>query len=85
MFKRLRERLEGYFEVAGDWLIIAFGVILLIHFSLFWIYGGVWIFESNKIVRGIETAMAVLIIAFGFNRWRGHMQKRKQAKGGASN
>ena len=83
--KRLGQWLNDYLEIGGDCLIIAFGVILLIHFSLFWIFGGVYIFEHNRIFRGLETAMAVLIIAWGFNRLWGDRRKRKQAKGGASN
>ncbi|MBE0480346.1 MAG: hypothetical protein IBX68_05140 [Dehalococcoidia bacterium] len=46
-------------------LIIALGVILALHFALFWIYGGVFISESNKTVLLIETIMSLGILAFG--------------------
>jgi len=85
MMKRVRQWLDDYLEIGGDCLIIAFGVILLIHFALFWIYGGVYIFEQNKVVLGFETAMAVLIIAWGINRVPGDSRKHKRDKGGTSN
>jgi hypothetical protein len=49
-------------------LVIALGIILIIHFSLFWMYGGVFIYESNKITLVLETLMSVTIIFFGIER-----------------
>jgi hypothetical protein len=46
-------------------LIIALGAILVLHFALFWIYGGVFIHESNKVILTVETVMSVAIIGFG--------------------
>ena len=50
-------------------LVIALGVILIVHFALFWIYGGVFIHESNKIILTMETFMSVIILGFGVERF----------------
>lgn len=55
-------------EVIASSLVIALGLILIIHFTLFWIYGGVFIYESNKIILALETLMSIGIIGFGFER-----------------
>jgi hypothetical protein len=55
-------------DVLASSLVIALGIILIIHFTLFWIYGGVFIYESNKIILALETAMSITIIGFGFER-----------------
>ena len=49
-------------------LVVALGVILVIHFAMFWIYGGVFIYEDNRIILAIETLMSITIIGFGFER-----------------
>jgi hypothetical protein len=55
-------------EIIAYCLVVALGLILIIHFTLFWIYGGVFIYESNKIILALETVMSVGIIGFGFER-----------------
>jgi hypothetical protein len=55
-------------EVIASSLVIALGIILIIHFALFWIYGGVFIYESNKVILALETLMSIAIIGFGFER-----------------
>ena len=55
-------------EVLSSALVIALGLILIVHFTLFWIYGGVFIYESNKIILSLETLMSVTIIGFGIER-----------------
>lgn len=55
-------------EVIASCLVIALGIILIVHFTLFWVYGGVFIYESNKIILTLETVMSVAIIGFGFER-----------------
>jgi hypothetical protein len=55
-------------EVIASSLVIALGLILIIHFTLFWIYGGVFIYESNKVILALETIMSIGIIGFGFER-----------------
>ena len=55
-------------EIIASSLVIALGLILIIHFTLFWIYGGVFIYESNKIILALETLMSIGIIGFGFER-----------------
>lgn len=49
-------------------LVVALGVILVVHFVLFWIYGGVFIYEDNKIILALETLMSITIIGFGLER-----------------
>ncbi len=56
-------------EIIGDILLIAFGIILLIHFILFWTVGWIHIGESNSAILAVETIMAVVIIAFGIERF----------------
>lgn len=55
-------------EIMAYCLVVALGLILIIHFTLFWIYGGVFIYESNKIILALETLMSIGIIGFGFER-----------------
>lgn len=55
-------------DVIASCLIIALGIILVGHFILFWIYGGVFIYESNKIVLFAETIMSIAILGFGIER-----------------
>jgi len=55
-------------EIIAYCLVVALGLILIIHFSLFWVYGGVFIYESNKIILALETLMSIGIIGFGFER-----------------
>ncbi len=71
MFGILREHL-------GNWLIAAFGIVLLVHFVLFWTSGDVRIFEHNRYVLGVETAMAVLIIVLGVEREVDEYRKKKK-------
>jgi hypothetical protein len=46
-------------------LVLAFGIILVYIFSLFWIQGPVILTEPNKLVLFGETIMSSCIIAFG--------------------
>ena len=55
-------------EIMAYCLVVALGLILIIHFALFWVYGGVFIYESNKIILALETLMSIGIIGFGFER-----------------
>ncbi|MEE8471226.1 MAG: hypothetical protein V3S51_07850 [Dehalococcoidia bacterium] len=55
-------------DVLASSLVVALGIILIIHFAMFWIYGGVFIYESNKVVLTLETLMSISIIAFGIER-----------------
>jgi hypothetical protein len=55
-------------DIIASCLVIALGVILALNFAFFWLYGGVFIYESNKAVLSIETAMSVAIFGFGIER-----------------
>jgi len=55
-------------EIVAPCLVIALGIILVIHFALFWMYGGVYIYESNKVILLLETVMSIAILGFGVER-----------------
>ena len=55
-------------DVIASCLIIALGTILALHFALFWLYGGVFIHESNTVILTIETVMSLAIFVFGIER-----------------
>jgi hypothetical protein len=55
-------------DTIASCLIIALGAILALHFALFWLYGGVFIHESNKIILTVETVMSAAILVFGVER-----------------
>ena len=55
-------------DAIASCLVIALGIILAVHFAMFWIYGGVFIHESNTIILIIETAMSIAIVGFGLER-----------------
>lgn len=63
-------------EIVSSCLVIALGIILIVHFTLFWIYGGVFIYENNKVILTLETLMSVTIIGFGFERLLSTSSKR---------
>lgn len=55
-------------DVIAYCLVISLGIILAMHFVLFWIFGGVFIYEDNKAVLLLETIMSVAILGFGIER-----------------
>lgn len=55
-------------NVVASSLVIALGVILIVHFAMFWIYGGVFIYENNRIILAVETVMSIAILSFGIER-----------------
>ncbi len=55
-------------DAVASCLVIALGIILVVHFALFWVYGGVYIYESNKVILLLETVMSIAILAFGVQR-----------------
>jgi len=52
-------------EVIGDSLVIGMSAALLWHFSNIWRYGQHLIQEPNIIILSLETAVLLLIFAFG--------------------
>ena len=65
-------------------LVIALGVILAVHFILFWIYGGVFIHENNRIILTIETVMSFVIFSFGVERLINSVNSNDKAKASTS-
>jgi len=55
-------------EVIGDSLVIGMSAALLWHFSNIWRYGQHLIQEPNIIILSLETAVLLLILAFGVFR-----------------
>jgi len=55
-------------DIIASCLVIALGAILALNFAFFWLYGGVFIYESNKVILSIETAMSLAIFGFGIER-----------------
>ena len=66
-------------DIIAYCLVIALGIILALHFILFWIYGGVFIHESNKIILTIETVMSAAILIFGVERLISSTQKTNRS------
>ena len=64
-------------EIIGDALIIALGLILIVHFGLFWYYGWIRIGEPSRIILGIETVMALAILYLGIDRFRDDIRRMK--------
>ncbi|HEY49039.1 MAG TPA: hypothetical protein G4O13_03240 [Dehalococcoidia bacterium] len=65
-------------NVLASVLVIALGVILIIHFTLFWIHGGVFIHESNKAILSVETVMSVAILGFGVERLLNYTKEKQR-------
>jgi hypothetical protein len=68
-------------DVVAYCLVVALGIILTAHFTLFWIYGALFICESNSIILAIETAMGVAILAFGLERLLSCSRSRARRQG----
>ncbi len=64
-------------EVAAHCLVIALGVILAVNFVLFWLYGGLFIYESNRAILLMETALSVAIIGLGTERLVDYVRKQR--------
>ncbi len=67
-------------DVIASCLVIALGTILALHFALFWLYGGVFIHESNRAILTIETVMSVAIFIFGIERLISSANSRRQKR-----
>jgi len=62
-------------EVIGDSLVIGMSVALLWHFSNIWRYGQHLIQEPNIIILSLETAMLLIIFAFGVYKLVGDFRR----------
>ena len=54
-----------YAHLAAYTATLCFGVFTLYLFAGLWTNGGLFMYEDNLIIRGIETAMAVGFVLFG--------------------
>ena len=57
-------------EIIGDAMVVFFAIWMLICFTQFWLSPTGWklMGEPNRIVLGIETAVAVAILGLGIER-----------------
>ncbi len=55
-------------EALASCLVIALGLILAVHFSLFWMYVRLFIYESNNVILAVETVVSVTILGFGIEQ-----------------
>ena len=67
-------------DVIASCLVIALGIILVIHFAFFWVYGGVYIYESNKVILLLETVMSITILGFGVERLLASAKERDKGE-----
>ena len=65
----------GMKEVIGDSLVIGLSAALLWHFSNIWRYGQHLIQEPNIIILSLETAMLLIIFAFGVYKFVGDFRR----------
>ena len=56
-------------DVIADTLIIGMSIALLWHLSNIWRYGQYLVVEPNNVIRSLETAGLLLILAFGVSRY----------------
>ncbi len=56
------------------------GVILAVNFVLFWLYGGLFIHESNRAILLMETALSVAIIGLGTERLVDYVRRQKGSR-----
>ena len=62
-------------EVISDLLVMGMSAALLWHFSNIWRYGQHLIQEPNIIILSLETAMFLLILAFGVYKFVGDFRR----------
>ena len=55
-------------NIIADLLVAGMSLALLWHFSNIWRYGQLLVQEPNIIIRSLETAMLLIIFAFGVSR-----------------
>lgn len=56
-------------ELIADTLIIGMSAALLWHFSNIWRYDQYLVGEPNIVIRTLETAMLLIILAFGVSKF----------------
>jgi len=62
-------------EVISDSLVMGMSAALLWHFSNIWRYGQHLIQEPNIIILSLETAMLLIIFAFGVYKFVGDFRR----------
>lgn len=68
--------LEQLKEFIGDCLIFALGFIVFVHLILFLFFGWILIGEPNRIILGIEMAMAVVVMVLAVDRAKGDIPRK---------
>ena len=67
-------------DLITNLLIIGLSGALLWHFSNIWRYGEYLIGESNLIIRSLETAGLLLILAFGVSKYISDLKRGLKRK-----
>lgn len=55
-------------DYAAYFMVVGFGIVLLVCFIVLWIYGEFKAYEYNHIVLGFETAVSMIIFSLGVER-----------------
>ena len=63
-------------EIIGDALIIALFVLLALNFTLFWLWGGYYFYENNRVILIVETVMTAGIGIIGIERLIDDLRKK---------
>lgn len=64
-------------DLAVDVLLIGLGASLLWHLSNIWRYGEYLVGEPNTVIRSVETAGLLFILAFGVVRFLSDLKREK--------
>lgn len=70
--------MRALLEYAGDLLIIALGLIMLLNFSWFLIHGVLCIHEGNPYILWIEWGLSFVVIGFGAWHLRSDVKDRRK-------
>ena len=64
-------------DIIANGVIIGMSVAFLWHFSNIWRYGQYLVGESNIVIRSLETAGLLLILAFGVSKYVSDLKRRR--------
>jgi len=67
-------------DLALDAVIIGLSAALLWHFSNIWRYGQYLVGEPNIVIRSLETAGLLLILAFGVSKYISDLRRGLKRK-----
>jgi len=65
-------------DLLADTLLIGLSTALLWHFSNIWRYGQYLVGESNLVIRSVETAGLLFILAFGISKYVSDLKEKRE-------